>query len=370
VKPIYAVAKADRVELFVNGKSLGDGEKSLNTLFTWPDIKFETGEIKAVAYRGGSEIASQVKQTAGDPVAIKLTAMTGPGGWMADGSDVALVDFEVVDAEGRRCPVDQGRVDFEVSGAGVWRGGYNSGTENSTNHLYLDTECGINRVSIRSTLEAGEFSITATRDGLKSATLKLESTPFAVDGGLANVLPAVFESSVAERPEIDAAALTELAELRAQPIDKTLTVDNANRAFSMFTYTGTGLGGNELPFSPEMLAFTDDARIFIKEVPEMLKDSTVIRTAKNDAGYWAADYIAATAGKEMDLYVAHDQKAPVPEWLKSFRKTKDKVRLNRGTMNVFTKRLKADEALRISGNVDQGKKAPRLNLILFCKPVN
>ena len=118
-----------------------------------------------------------------------------------------------------------------------------------------------------------------------------------------------------------------------------------------------------------MLAFTDDARVFIKEVPEYLNDSTVIRTAKSDAGYWAADYIQATAGKELDLYVAHDQKAEVPEWLKSFKKIKDKVKLNRGTMKVYMKRMKADQALRISGNVDQGKKAPRLNLILFCKPV-
>ena len=370
VKPMYAVAKADRAELFVNGKSLGDGELSLNTLFTWPDVKFEPGEIKVVAFRGGKEIASMVKQTAGEPASIKLTSITAPGGWRADGSDVALVDFEVVDAEGRRCVTDEGRVDFEVTGPGTWRGGYNSGIEDSTNHLYLNTECGINRVSIRSTLEAGSVTITAKREGLEPATLTIDSLPFEVAGGLASELPAVYKANLeSKRPEIDAAALLELAELRAKPIDKTITVDTSDRAFSMFAYTGTGLGGQEVPFSPEMLAFSDDARVFIKEVPEFLKDSTVIRTAKADAGYWAADYIQATAGKELDLYVAHDQKAKVPEWLQSFKKTKDKVRLNRGTMKVYMKRMKAEEALRISGNVDQGKKAPRLNLILFCKPV-
>lgn len=369
VKPMYAVARADKAELFVNGKSLGEGTKSLDTLFTWPDVAFEPGEIKVVAYRDGTEVATQVKQTAGEPASIKLTAITAPGGWRADGSDIALVDFEVVDSEGRRCPTDQARVNFEVSGAGIWRGGYNSGTENSTNHLYLDTECGVNRVAIRSKLEPGLVVLTASREGLKSATIEIESIAFGVAGGLSTEPPVVFDSPLEQtRPEINASELLKLAELRAQPIDKTLSVDNADRAFSMFTYTGTGSGGNELSFSPEMLAFTDDARIFIKEVPDFLTDSTVVRTAKSDAGYWAADYIAATAGKEMDLYVAHDQKAPLPQWLKSFRKMKDKVRLNRGTMNVFTKRLKVDEALRISGNVDQGKKTPKLNLILFCKP--
>ena len=72
----------------------------------------------------------------------------------ADGSDVVFFDVEVVDAQGRRCPTDEARVDFKVDGPAIWRGGYNSGIPNSVNNLYLDTECGINRVAIRSTLTA------------------------------------------------------------------------------------------------------------------------------------------------------------------------------------------------------------------------
>ena len=369
VKPMHAVAKADAVELFVNGKSLGRGERSLDTLFTWPDVSFEPGEIKVVAYRGDKAVATQVKRTAGEPAAIRLTPMMAPGGWRADGSDVALVDFEVVDAEGRRCPTDQGRVDFEISGPAIWRGGYNSGNEDSINHQYLDTECGINRVSIRSTLQAGEVVLTARRDGLEPATLRLTSQPIELVGGIESVMPVVYQMSLPKRPEIDEAKFAELTKLRNTPIIKRIEKDDSDRMFSMFAYTGTGAGGLEDPYQHEMLAYSDDARINIAEVPDYLKDSQVIRTALGDSSYWAADYIVATAGRDLDIYVAHDPKVPTPDWLKEYEKTDDKVKLNRGPLQLYKKHLSKDEGLRITGNADQGKSKKRSwNIILFCKP--
>ena len=59
--------------------------------------------------------------------AIKLTPILGPSGLQADGEDIALIDFEVVDAKGERCPTDDARVDFTCTGPAIWRGGYNSG---------------------------------------------------------------------------------------------------------------------------------------------------------------------------------------------------------------------------------------------------
>jgi beta-galactosidase len=128
-------------------------------------------------------------QTAGPARAIKLTVHTGPKGLLADGSDVAFVDFEVVDAQGRRCPTDEARVDFTITGPAIWRGGLNAAKLNSTNNLYLDTECGINRVMVRSTQTAGAITITAKRDGLASGTVTISSKPVEVIGGLAKDLP-------------------------------------------------------------------------------------------------------------------------------------------------------------------------------------
>jgi beta-galactosidase len=137
-----------------------------------------------VATADGKEVAEDEIRTAGEAKAIKLTAHTEPNGLRADGSDVAFFDVEVVDAQGRRCPTDEARVDFNLDGPAIWRGGYNSGLENSVNNLYLSTECGINRVSIRATLKPGTITLTASRAGLESAAIKVQSKPVVIRDGL------------------------------------------------------------------------------------------------------------------------------------------------------------------------------------------
>ena len=103
--------------------------------------------------------------------------------------DVALFDVEVVDAKGLRCPTDAARIDFACTGPGIWRGGYNSGVTDSTNNLYLSTELGINRVAVRSTLEAGTIKVMASREGLKPAEATVVSHPVKVVAGISTTLP-------------------------------------------------------------------------------------------------------------------------------------------------------------------------------------
>ena len=86
-------------ELFVNGKSIGRAKAKETYLFEFPNVKFEPGEIKAVAYASGKEHATQTKRTAGKPAALRMTPITGPGGLFATGSDYVLIDVEAVDEE-------------------------------------------------------------------------------------------------------------------------------------------------------------------------------------------------------------------------------------------------------------------------------
>jgi beta-galactosidase len=212
VKTMYVAAShCDEVELFVNGRSLGVqtkpttfvdtfkgqrqqggellAENNTGFIYAFPNVAFEPGTIKAVVRKDGQVVAEDQIETAGDPAAIRLTVHTNPKGLQADGSDVALIDFEVVDAQGRRCPTDEARVDFAVSGPLVWRGGVNSAMLNSTNNLYLSTECGINRVSVRSTMTPGTITVTASRPGLKPATVTIDSHPVDITAGLETEMP-------------------------------------------------------------------------------------------------------------------------------------------------------------------------------------
>ena len=210
------------MELFLNGKSLGvqtqpttfvdpyrggrqQGSELLlgeNTgcVYAFPGVAFVPGTLKAVASRGGQVVAQTELTTAGAPAAIRLTVHAGPHGLLADGSDVVLVDFEVVDAQGRRCPTDEGRVDFAIDGPAVWRGGLNSAMLDSTNNLYLSTECGINRVAIRSTQTPGTITLKATREGLTPAEVKIVSSPVEIAGGLEARLPQVYDSLAQASP--------------------------------------------------------------------------------------------------------------------------------------------------------------------------
>ena len=190
VKTVYVIANTDSVELFLNGKSLGVNSKPENGfVFAFPHVEFVPGILKAVGRNAGKVVAAQELTTAGPPVAIRLTSTVGPLGLQADGQDAAFIDFEVVDAKGQRCPTDDARVDFTILGPGIWRGGYNSGKIDSTNNLYLNTECGINRVFVRSTLQAGTITVTASRPGLKSAKVQLVARPVNLADGLSTLVP-------------------------------------------------------------------------------------------------------------------------------------------------------------------------------------
>jgi beta-galactosidase len=196
-KTINVVCNCPTVELFLNDKSLGKISTPTNGfLFAFPNIAWQPGKLKAVGMDGDKVLCTYELTTAGPPVKIKLTPIVGPEGLQADGTDVALFDVEAVDANGQRCPTDDARVDFKLDGPAIWRGGYNSGKTNSTNNLYLNTECGINRVAIRSTDTAGKITLTASRDGLDSDTVEVDSKPVKIHDGIEDRMPQLLPAPV------------------------------------------------------------------------------------------------------------------------------------------------------------------------------
>ena len=118
-KTVYVASNCDDVELSVNGKRLGHGKQSDKYLFTFPDVAWESGEIKAAAFRNGKPVAIASKHTVGPAVTLRAVPITGPGGLQADGSDVALIDVEAVDAKEEHCPTFEQRADFKLTGPGI-----------------------------------------------------------------------------------------------------------------------------------------------------------------------------------------------------------------------------------------------------------
>jgi hypothetical protein len=185
-KDIYVASTGEKTELLVNGKSCGLGERSHHFLFTFRNVQWEAGVIEAVSYDTAGNVLSRCKkETAGAPEAIRLKAITAPDGFLANGADLALVEVEVTDKEGRRCPLANSMISFRLEGAAEWRGGLAQGVEgNYILSQALPVECGVNRVLVRSTTRAGKITLTATADSLKPATVEMLTAPVPEKDGL------------------------------------------------------------------------------------------------------------------------------------------------------------------------------------------
>ena len=84
------------------------------------EVPYEAGEIKAVAYKDGQVIGESVVETAGEPENLKLTP--DRQNMMADGMDLCYVTVEMVDAEGRTCPLAMDNLEFKVEGSAKMMG--------------------------------------------------------------------------------------------------------------------------------------------------------------------------------------------------------------------------------------------------------
>ena len=189
-KPVYVVSTGDKVELFINGESQGFGRQEYRFLYTFDSIQWKPGTIEAVSYdEAGKEVSRAAMKTAGKPHHLKLTRMANPAGSFADGHDIVMVQVEVVDAEGNRCPLANDMVDFTLEGPAEWRGGIAQGPGNYAFATSLPVECGITRVLVRSTTEAGEVRLTAKAEGLGTATENWTTIPVEVVNGLSKHFP-------------------------------------------------------------------------------------------------------------------------------------------------------------------------------------
>lgn len=224
-KTVYVVGSYGiaRVELSVNGKTAGVCRKPWHTfVFAFPHIDVtESGAVEAKAYDyDGNLVARDRLETVGEPLRIRLTLHTGDEGFWADGVDIAYLDVEVTDKEGRVCPLSDKKISFSVSGEAVFLGGYNSGRfrgfgrDDSVIHQsFVYGECGVNRVFLRSTKRAGAVVVKAEMDNVAEevAFSSLPKETKALSHTVPQRLAPCFEESLickypfASIPESDAA---------------------------------------------------------------------------------------------------------------------------------------------------------------------
>ena len=191
VKNIYVISNSEKVKLFVNGKSMGDGLQSNRFLYTFKNVAWAPGTIVAKGFdKKGKETCKTSITTSGEPAGIRLTEVKRPQQLLANGHDVTLLEFEVVDAKGNRCPTALNMVDFTLEGPGEWRGGIAQGPENYILSKSIPVEGGVNRVLVRSTTTPGKITVKAASKGLKDDAISFTSVPFNNLNGLSTMFMA------------------------------------------------------------------------------------------------------------------------------------------------------------------------------------
>jgi beta-galactosidase len=111
---VWVHSNCEKVELFLNGVSLGEQTMKPNSHLEWK-VRYAPGRLVARGVHEGHTLTDQV-ETTGAPAALVLepdrTVLA------ADGADVSLVTVRVVDDQGRTVPVASNEVAFTVAGAG------------------------------------------------------------------------------------------------------------------------------------------------------------------------------------------------------------------------------------------------------------
>jgi beta-galactosidase len=176
VTPIHVYTSGDEAELFLNGKSLGRKQRQpVEYRFRWNDVKYEPGEVRVVAYKGGKKWATDVAKTAGLPSHLNLEADRSRID--ADGLDLSFITARITDAKGELVPRANNLVRFEIDGPGEIIAVDNG---DATSHESFQarerrTYNGMALVVVRSKISAqGRITVRAISHGLKPALIRLK----------------------------------------------------------------------------------------------------------------------------------------------------------------------------------------------------
>ena len=111
---------ADEGELFINGHSQGvKAKKDDHEYHLMWRVKFEPGEVKAVARKNGKVVAEKTIRTSGAPAQLRMTSDRIRFGNNPNGDNLAFITVEVIDKDGNLCPRADDQVFFEVEGGRI-----------------------------------------------------------------------------------------------------------------------------------------------------------------------------------------------------------------------------------------------------------
>jgi beta-galactosidase len=205
VIPVLAYTNCSIVELFLNGRSLGEKRSEFpaqgtsggwNTYalprvnpttgdlhLSW-DVPYQPGVLRAVGKRRDGTVACQAEvRSAGPPAAIRLavdrdTITTDPG-------NVAHVSFEIIDSAGTIVPTGDNLIRFTLAGSGTLA--LDNANLRDLDPYRPDRRRAFNGrgLAILRAAQPGTIVLTAAADGLRPTTVTVQVVP----GAPSNTIP-------------------------------------------------------------------------------------------------------------------------------------------------------------------------------------
>ncbi|PYS72474.1 MAG: beta-galactosidase, partial [Acidobacteria bacterium] len=171
---VWCFTNLDRVELLLNGASIGSKTVEQNSHVEWK-VKFAPGVIEARGSKNGRVVLTTKRETAGAPA--RLALRPDRARISANGEDVSVIALEVLDARGLPVPTAANEITFKIGGPGrvigVGNGDpscHEADKPSSVTEARRSAFNGLAMVIVQALKRPGEIRIEAQSAGLETAS--------------------------------------------------------------------------------------------------------------------------------------------------------------------------------------------------------
>ncbi len=171
---VEVYSKYPKVRLSLNDQVIAEKEVNRQTEFKAVfSVPYQVGTLKVEALQDGKVMETRLLATASEPVAIR--AILEDKQLKADGEDLAFVQVEAIDKEGRVCPNADVKLLLDVAGSGTLAAAGNADIKDLDPYTdnKMTTWKGRGLIVVRSTNKAGTAKLTIKAEGMKPVAVNI-----------------------------------------------------------------------------------------------------------------------------------------------------------------------------------------------------
>ncbi|MGQ1785318.1 MULTISPECIES: glycoside hydrolase family 2 TIM barrel-domain containing protein [unclassified Saccharicrinis] len=171
--PVVAYSNCESVELFLNGKSLGEKEMGDNMDLVWL-VPYQPGILMAKGKSNGEISCEMEIETAGKPAKIEM--LVDNSTIKANRTDVVHLEVNVVDVQNRFVPDASNKISFNIEGDATILGIDNGDPLNQASFVGNEITAfnGKCLLIVKAGKNAGKVTVTAKSEGLDKAVALIQ----------------------------------------------------------------------------------------------------------------------------------------------------------------------------------------------------